>query len=79
MGFLDNSTGIETIVLYLDNNEAGQNGCLRIGFQLQNKCQLRRHSPRCNDFNEALVLFKEELSEDVRNPLEISNEGEEIG
>jgi len=79
LGFLDNSPGIETIVLCLDNDEAGQNGCLRIGIKLQNEYQLRRHSPRSKDFNEDLVLLKEELAQDVRDPPEISNEGEEIG
>lgn len=76
-GFLDNSPGINTIVLCLDNDEAGLNACLRISIKLQDDYQMRRHSPRGKDFNDDLISTKqEEVNYRVREPPEDTMEDE---
>lgn len=80
MRFLDRHEAIETIVLCLDNDEAGTDACLRIGIQLQDQYQLKRHSPKLKDFNEDLLeAIQEANNYREREPPEEACEGEEIG
>lgn len=77
--FLRDKLDIETIVLCLDNDEAGLNACLRISNKLQDDYQMRRHSPKGKDFNEDLISIKQEVANDrAREPPEKILEDEEI-
>lgn len=68
LSFLEDHEDIETIVMCVDNDEAGLNSCLRVGIKLQDDYSIRRHSPRGKDFNEDLVAMKQELFNEVREP-----------
>ena len=61
----------------LDNDEAGLNGCLRVGIKLQDEYSIRRHSPKGKDFNEDLVAMKEEIDREPREPPDL-DEGEAL-
>jgi hypothetical protein len=79
MSFLDKHKDIETVILCLDNDEAGTNACLRIGIKLQDNYQLRRHSPKGKDFNEDLVAINlEVIGNRVREPPEDYDYGNEM-
>ena len=76
MSFLKVHENIETIVMCLDNDEAGLNGCLRVGIKLQDEYSIRRHSPKGKDFNEDLVAMKQEMSNVIREPPDLEEDEE---
>jgi hypothetical protein len=77
MSFLEEHEDIETIVMCLDNDEAGLNGCLRVGIALQDEYSIRRHSPKGKDFNEDLVAMKQEMTNEIREPPEVEDDIED--
>lgn len=77
LSFLEDNKDIETIVMCVDNDEAGLISYLRVGIKLQDDYSIRRHSPRGKDFNEDLVAMKQEMVNDIREPPS-QEEGEDL-
>jgi hypothetical protein len=58
--FLNQHNDIDTIMLCLDNDQAGHDACSKINERYGSKYKMLRHKPKNKDFNEDLINAAEE-------------------
>jgi len=77
--FLRTNESIDTIMLCLDNDQAGHDACVQLSEKYSNEYKLLRHKPKNKDFNEDLAAIKTECClPRVREPPEEYIDGEEL-
>lgn len=76
-GFLKLNSNIDTIMLCLDNDQAGHDACLQINNKYRSDYKILRHKPNKKDFNEDLLQISiEHPLNMVRDPPEEYEEDE---